>query len=78
MGLGVVSHGFYFRRRFNIEQAQYWLDKAINQNNSQAMFYKSALYCDITYGLEDMKECKYWLKKSADFGNKQAIEILSN
>ncbi len=79
LGAFYLSPDYYQKHKsFNIEQAQYWLDKAINQNNSQAMFYKSALYCDNTYSLEDMEECKYWLKKSADFGNKQAIEILSN
>lgn len=74
--LSPTYHQHY--KSFNIEKANYWLDRAIDQNSSQAMLYKSALYCDNTYNLENASECRYWLQKSSEAGNKQAIEILSN
>lgn len=81
MALGgfYVSDGYYKHyKTFNIEQAQYWLNKAIAQNNNTAMIYMSALYCNEQYGMEDFVACKYWLEKAAEFGNQEAIEILSD
>lgn len=81
MALGAlyISDEHYHQYKyFNVEQAQYWLNKAIAQNNSSAMFYMSVLYCDERYGVEDLVACKYWLEKAAEFGNPKAIEILSD
>lgn len=77
LGAFYLSPGYYEGYgHFNIDQSQYWLDKAIEKENSQAMLYKSALYCDNTYDLEDIKACRYWLNEAVKFGNEKARQVL--
>ena len=61
----------------NVNQAIYWLEKAANQNQDDAMAELGELYQDGELVKRDIEKTIYWYQKAAELKNEIAIERLA-
>lgn len=64
--------------RLDVDKAILWLNKAIEQNDSLAMFFMADIYYYEGFGRQDKEKALYWVKKSAELGNQKSIEKLKD
>lgn len=67
MGLGFLySENVYHKKhkKYNIEQAIFWLKRSANKNNHASAYQLSEIYYDDRYGVKDDELGDYWYEKA--------------